>query len=408
MPRDDMTTNKARRRSGCFVFAVIAAALMVIAISSLWVFMLATATPLHPDANRVPSVIDTDPKPQWSVAVVQAQKMVRAALAEQNLPGLSVAVGVDDEIVWAEGFGWADIETKETVTPETRFRIGTASIALTSAAVGLLLESDRLKLDDQIQLHVPEFPEKQWPVNLRQLMGHIAGIRTDGGDEGPLFSMHCERPVDALSVFAERPLLFEPGTEFRHSSYGWILVSAAVESAAQKPFHEFMRQQVFDPLGLQDTAADSSTAAKTDRATSYFPRFAADPNYGPDVMRDIDLSGYAGAGVFVSTPSDLVRFGMAMNHDKLLKPETVRLLQAPQLLRSGQETDHGLGWTLKKVIWAGKPQVAIGIDGEILGGSVASLWLFPDRELVVAVVSNESYADTPTIAQQIAAAFARE
>ena len=92
-------------------------------------------------------------------------------------------------------------ESKVPVSPETRFRIGTASTALTSAAVGLLLEKDRLKLDEKIQTYVPEFIEKQWPATLRQVMGHVAGIRSDGGDEGPLFGERCDRPVDALQHF---------------------------------------------------------------------------------------------------------------------------------------------------------------------------------------------------------------
>ena len=82
-------------------------------------------------------------------------------------------------------------------------QIGTASTALTSVAGGLLVEKGRLKLDDEIQTYVPAFPEKQWPVTLRQVMGHLAGVPYDGGDEGELFSEHCERPVEALQYFAK-------------------------------------------------------------------------------------------------------------------------------------------------------------------------------------------------------------
>ena len=89
-------------------------------------------------------------------------------------------------------------------------------------------------------------------MTLRQLMGHVAGVRNDGGDEGPL-SVRCERPVEGLQCFAKRPLLFEPGTRYRYSSYGWILVSAAVEAAADEPFLTFMRKQIFEPLGMDDT-----------------------------------------------------------------------------------------------------------------------------------------------------------
>src|SRR5688500_13269315 len=155
---------------------------------------------------------------------------MRADLTEQNLPGLSVAVGIRGDLVWAEGFGWADLEKRVSVAPHTRFRIGNASTVLTSAAAGLLLEKGRLKLDDKIQTYVPEVPEKPWPVTLRQLMGHTAGVSNDSGDEGPLFSQHCQRPVEALQHFADHSLLFEPGTQYRFSNYNWILVSAAIEA----------------------------------------------------------------------------------------------------------------------------------------------------------------------------------
>ena len=368
--------------------------------------MSATATPLHPNPQDVPSVTRSAPSPKWADAVEQGRQIVRAGLTEQNLPGLSVAVGVGGDIVWAEGFGWADLENQVPVAPDTRFRIGTASTALTSAAVGLLLEKGRLKLDDEIQTYVPEFPEKQWPVTLRQLMGHVAGVRNDGGDEGPLFSEHCERPVEALQYFAESPLLFEPGTQYRYSSYGWILVSAAVEAAADEPFLTFMREQIFEPLGMDDTMADSATEPIPDRATSYFPRFAADPRYGPDLMRPIDYSCYAGSSVFLSTPSDLVRFAMAINSGKLLQPATVQLLQTSQRLASGEETGYGLGWDLETVTLAGKQTRVVGHDGESLGGMVASFMTFPEHGIVVSVTSNISYADTFGLAVKIAQAFA--
>ena len=136
-----------------------------------------SSTPLHPNPKDVPSVTHAAPSPKWAAAVEQGRQLARAGLVEQNLPGLSVAVGVGGDIVWAEGFGWADIEKRVPVAPGMRFRIGHASKALTSAAVGLLLEKGRLRLDDEIQTYVPEFPRKQWPVTLRQLMGHVAGVR---------------------------------------------------------------------------------------------------------------------------------------------------------------------------------------------------------------------------------------
>lgn len=387
---------------------VVAVGLFLAAIGGIWVFVSATATPLHPNAQEVASVTHAAPLPRWADAVEQGRRIVREGLSEQNLPGVSVAVGVGGEVVWAEGFGWADLEKHVPVAPETRFRIGTTSVALTSAAVGLLMERGSLKLDDEIQRYAPAFPQKEWPVTLRQLMGHLAGVRNDGGDEGPLLSQHCERTADALPHFAERSLLFEPGTDYRYSSYGWILVSAAVEAAADEPFLRFMRKQIFEPLGMDDTRAEAATESVPGRATSYFPRFAADPRYGLHLMREVDHSCYAGASVFLSTPSDLVRFGMAMNNGKLLQPGTVQVLQTSRQLTSGQETGYGLGWDLETIALSGEQTQMVGHDGDLLGGMIASLMTLRARGLVVAVTSNTSYADTFGVASRIAEAFANE
>ena len=378
----------------------------IAAILGVFGYMTTTATPIHPSPRDVPSVTHSAPLPKWVDAVEQGRQIARASIAEQNLPGLSVAVGAAGDIVWAEGFGWADLDNRVRVAPLTRFRIGTASTALTSAAVGLLLEKERLDLDDEIQAYVPAFPEKQWPVTLRQLMAHLAGVRNDGGDEGPLLSARCERPVEALQHFAERPLLFEPGTEYRYSSYGWILVSAAVEAAAGEPFLTFMQKQIFAPLGMEDTRADSAREPIPDRATFYFPRFSADPRYGLHPMREIDYSCYAGSSAFLSTPSDLVRFAMAINGGTLLQPATVQSLQTSQRLASGQETGYGLGWDLETIAFAGRHTRLVGHDGESLGGMVASFMTFPEHGIVVSVASNISYADTFAVALKIAQAFA--
>ena len=396
------------RAQTVLVLVVAAVGLLIAAILGFFAYISATATPLHPDAQNVTSVADSAPLPQWADAVAQGQRIVRAGLTEQNVPGLSVAVGVGGDIVWAEGFGWADLEHRVPVAPNTRFRIGTASTALTSAAVGLLLEKGRLKLDAVIQTYVPKFPEKQWPVTLRQLMGHLAGVRNDGGDEGPLLSAHCERTVEGLQSFAESPLLFEPGTQSRYSSYGWIVVSAAVEAVADERFLTFVRRQVFEPFGMNDTRADAATASIGDRATSYFPRFMADPRYGLHLMREIDYSCYAGSSIFLSTPSDLVRFAMAINSGKLLQPATVQLLQTSQRLASGQETGYGLGWDLETVTLAGAQTRLVGHDGHALGGMVASFMTFPEHGIVVAVMSNIWYTDTFALGVKISQAFVEQ
>jgi CubicO group peptidase (beta-lactamase class C family) len=411
-----MSKNRNRLKTWV-VGIVLTVALLLAVVVGVAIYMRATPTLLRWQPQSVPSATQSEPSPQWSEAVARARQIVRAGLAEQNLPGVSVAVGVGDEIVWAEGFGWADVANRVPVTPDTRYKIGTASAVLTSAAVGVLVERGLLKLDDAIQTYVPQFPKKRWPITLRQLMGHIAGVTTDSADERPLFRQRCERPVEALPHFADRELLFEPGTKYEHSNYGWILVSAAIEAAAKQPFLTFMREQIFNPLGMGHTGAESSTEENPDHvgepsedfplftlirelileplgiggtkvqsatglATSYFPSYDADPRRGLHVMLPHNLSCYAGSMAFFSTSSDLVRFGLAMNSGKLLQPATVQLLPT------------------------GKPAQAVGQDGELSGGKVVSLMTFRERGIVVAVMSNIAHADTSALALKVAEAFA--
>ena len=425
-------SNRILRR---FVIALGAIAALIVTIGGLPSFLWATAKPLHPEPQNVPSAVQSEPSPQWAAAVGRARQIVRAVLSEQNLPGLSVAVGVGGDIVWAEGFGWADVETRAPVTPETRFRMGTASTALTAAAVGVLLEKDRVKLDEEIQAYVPQFPKKPWPVTLRQLMGQVSGVGIEATDDWRLSSERCERAADALPVFADSPLLFQPGTQFRQSPRGWVLVSAAVEAAAERPFLSFMRDQVFQPLGMADTGAESpkeenpehvgedaedpppfraihevilepwrvltgtqresAAGGRTRPATYYVPRFGPHPvyQYALHVSNPRNLSCYAGSMAFFSTPSDLVRFELGMNGGRLLRPATVQSLEAFGRTAGGYDGEL-LG-------------VKVIFDGELLGVKVMSVVTVRERGIVVAAMSNITSADPSEVARQVGDAFAK-
>ena len=438
-----MSKNRNRRKTRAALI-VIAVGVLIAVIVGLPKYISASAAPLHPKPLSAPSVIHAAPSQPWSDAVERARHILRAGLAEQNLPGLSVAVGIGGNLVWAEGFGWADLETRVPVTPDTKFKIGTASTVLTSAGVGALLEKGRLNLDEDIQTYVPEFPKTPWPVTLRQLMGHVAGVGNDSDDDSPLSRQRCEQPVQALEHFANDALLFEPGTQYRHSKYGWILASAAVEAAADQPFLAFMREQIFQPLGMDDTGAESTTEenpehigepaedapfltlfhdlimkplgigsskpkSATDQATFYSPGLGKDPvfRHNLHVMLPQNLSCYAGSMAFFSTPTELVRFGLAMNSGTLLQPATVQTLQTSQRLTSGKETGYGLGWDLEIVTLSGAPAQAAGHAGELRRGSrVMSLMTFRERGIVVALLSNVAYADTPALGLKVAEAFA--
>lgn len=381
-------------------------ALLAVGIPGMFVYMRVTATRVHPDSQEIPSVMDFPPPAKWAGAAEQAGKLVRTSISENNLAGLSIAVGIDGEIVWTEAFGFSDIENRSPVTPRHRFRTGTASILFTSAAIGLLLDEGRVQLDDEIQRYVPDFPRKQWPVTIREVMGDVAGFKSEDPDDGVLTSSHCARPVDAVKLFAKEPLQFQPGTQYRDSTFGWVLLSAVVEAAADTPFLTFLNERIFRPLRLSDTFKEFMAEPPPNAATSYNPRFAAKPTFGLTPLPQFDYSCHAGSNGFLSTPADLVRFGMAINGGKLLRTQTVQLLQTPQRLTSGELTSYGLGWELKTLTLAGDEVQAAGHNGHFWVEEVASLLTVPERGLAVAVMSNVSFAGTPSVAERIAEAFA--
>jgi serine beta-lactamase-like protein LACTB, mitochondrial len=329
-------------------------------------------------------------------AVDEARERVREWVAKDNLPGASVAVGVDGDVVWAEGFGWADLEQRVPVTPLTRFRIGSVSKPLTSVAVGLLYERGKIDLDAPVQRYVPSFPKKPWPINTRQLMGHIAGIRHYRGDEF-LSSKHYDSVVEGLEIFAKDSLLFRPGTAYSYSTYGWNLVSAVVEAAAGEPFLDFMRREVFAPLGLRHTVPGYMASIIPDRV-----RFYEHDKEGRLVNAPyVDNSYKWAGGGFLSTPSDLVRFGFAMLDGDLLQPKTVEMLWTPLRLESGKSTGYGLGWGIDEV--DGRRVISHG--GGSVGGTTEFM-IFPEQRMVVAITTNLTDAETVTIANAVAELFA--
>ena len=360
---------------------------------------------VHPDPAAVPSTPGVHAE-RYPGAIEESRRLAHALLLEDNLPGLSVAVARDGEIVWTEGFGWADLEDRVPVTPGTQFRLGSVSKTLTAAAVALLHERGRIDLDAPVQTYVPAYPQKPWTVTTRQLMGDIAGVHRIRGDNNDnLPGGECASLDQALATFAGEPLLFEPGTRYRFATNGWILVSAVVEAAAGEPLATFMTREILEPLGMTSTVLEDG-ADIPDLTSSYIPRANMRTKLG--VRKGPRLhSCLAGAGAFFSTPSDLVLFGSAMLKPGVLKADSIALLQTPLRLRSGASTDFALGWKVERVQLAGAPARMVAHRATPNGSTVALL-MFPDHGVVVAAASNISPADgVDATGRKIAEAFTK-
>lgn len=330
-------------------------------------------------------------------AALQAQTLpagaARTFLEELRVqigsPGLSAAVAVNGEVVWAEGLGLADAENQVPVSPETRFRVGSVSKLLTVAALAKLVEAGKLDLDAPVQRYVPSFPEKEQPITSRQLAGHLAGIRHYTPADFGLPLRHYDRLAEGLGIFQKDPLVHPPGTAYLYSSYGYNLLGAVVEGASGKDFPAAVDELVLVPLGLRGTVLDEPALIVERRARPY--RRETDGRLANE--RPIDSSYKWPSGGFLSTAGDLARFGSAHLRDGYLKPETRTLLFTSQSLAGvegveGKETGVGLGWRIGK---DGAGRRILHHGGSIEGGR-AFLLLYPDQGVAVAILTNLSGA----------------
>jgi CubicO group peptidase (beta-lactamase class C family) len=381
-----MRKNEARERSWTRLTPIALALLAVAAIPALTAQQLAAQTP---------ALAEVHPGDDYVDAVAAARAVVQEIMQAQGVPGASVAVEIGGEIVWSQGFGWADIENGVPVTTLTKFRVGSVSKTFAASGLGLLMEWGEIDIDLPVQTYVPDFPEKRWPVTTRQLGGHTAGVRHYRGQE--MLSSRRYPTVDSgLEIFADDTLLFEPGTDYSYSTYGWNLLSAAMEGASGRDFVEFMRNEVFEPLGLRHTVADH-----TDSIIAHRVGFYEHGEGGALVNAPYVDSSYKWAGGgYLSTPEDLVRFGRAHMAPGFLTRETLSALQTSQVLRNGEETNYGLGWRTGR---QDDGDITLGHSGGSVGGTTL-LILIPEHDMVVAGVVNISGA-AGQIVNGVAAAF---
>ena len=306
---------------------------------------------------------------------------VQKWMEESEIPGLAICVSCDGEIVWSEGFGFANIEHRVPVYPDkTRFRIGSISKSLTAMGLGILMDQGKIDLDDPVQTYVPYFPEKEYPVTTRQVAGHIAGIRHYKGIEY-LSDKRYPSVREGLGIFMNDPLLFEPGTEYFYSSYGFNLLSAVIEGASGENFLDFMHEKVFSPLGMKFTVQDLTDSILSDRAAPYSMNHGNITN-APHVDNSYKWAG----GGFLSTAEDLVKFGNAMLSDTILSKNTIKELVTSQKTSDGNNTGYGLGF-LSDTIETGI--IYFGHGGGSVGG-MSRLAIYPEERVVMAIVTNDT------------------
>lgn len=341
-------------------------------------------------------VLTTEMTPETSPLAPDEQAalgtLLRDYRKQHHLPSISLGIGLDGETLYLGAVGFADLAKEERAHPATGYRIGSVSKAITAVALGRLLEADAIDLDRDFREYVPDFPEKQWPFTLRQLASHTAGVRHYVSPLENYRDEHYDTVQDALVTIADDRLIFEPGTRFGYSSYGFNMLSAAMAAATGEPFRKLLDRLVFEPVDMGGTRAEDPRQPWPDTAGFYLqtPERSFRAPYA-------DNSYKVAGGGLLGRPMDLVRLGNELLTGTLLQPDTWAELTTVVPLADGS-TDHGyaLGFGVGEVRIGDRAVREVGHSGGSVGGLTA--WkLFEDVEagggthdLVVAVTMNVS------------------
>jgi CubicO group peptidase (beta-lactamase class C family) len=310
------------------------------------------------------------------------ETVVTTEMARRGIPGLSLVIVQDGQIRLADAYGTADVENSVPAKIDTVFRLASIAKPITAVAVMQLVEKGQIDLDAPIRKYVPAFPEKTFPLSVRQLLCHQAGIRTY--TEGEMLSTrHFENLLDTLSLFKDAPLAFEPGTKTLYSTYGFNLLGCAIESASGQKFSTYLQQSIFKPAGMEGAREDDVFDIIPFRARGYV-------RVPPGELRNsglADTSNKLPGGGLCGRAMDVARFAIALESGQLIRKDTQAKMLVRQKTRDGKVTGFGLGVVLServvgkitiREVWhdGGQPQVS------------NVLYMQPDHKFTVVLLTN--------------------
>jgi CubicO group peptidase (beta-lactamase class C family) len=310
-------------------------------------------------------------------------------------PGCAVAASVDRRVVLEKGYGMADLEHDARIKPATIFEAGSVSKQFTAAAVLLLARDGKLSLDDPVRKYLPELPDYGAPLTIRHLLTHTSGLRDWGAVaalEGWPRTTKAYTHAHVLDIAArQRALNFTPGTQWSYSNTGYNLAAILVARVSGKPFAEFTRERIFEPLGMTHTSwRDDFTRVVPGRAIAYTE---AKDGY----HQQMPFENVHGNGGLLTTVGDLLRWNANFADPKVGDRAFVEEQERPGRLSDGRSPGYGLGLFVRT--YRGVPEIS---HGGSTAGYRAYLLRFPVQKVSVAVLCNAAGANAEGFARGVA------
>ncbi|HEX2722889.1 MAG TPA: serine hydrolase, partial [Gemmatimonadaceae bacterium] len=327
---------------------------------------------------------------QWEARVHRVEEYVEAERAVRRIPGITAGISAAPW-EWVQGFGFADLENGTKATAKSAYRIASVTKPMTAVAILRLAEEKKIDLDAEVQQYVPYFPRKKWPVTVRDLLGHLAGI-TDYQSASEERIKEHKSTRQSVAAFEDRPLVFEPRSEFYYTSYGYVLLGAVIEEVTGKSYDSYMRAAVWDPLQMSTITLDDPVIVMPNRVRGYRMENGRIMN-----SEFVDVSSRGAAGATRGTVRDLLAFGRGMYEGKLLSSGTYQAMWTEQRTSNGRMTRYGLGWDVGR---SDAGLYSVGHTGS-QQETATVLHVYPSRRIAIAIAANLERADVSAIADGV-------
>lgn len=274
-------------------------------------------------------------------SVASADKVddcIQAETKRHQIPGLSLAVLKNGQILKAKGYGFANVEWSVPATPETVYQLASITKCFTAAAVMQLVEDGKLTLKDKIAAYLPDLPKAWSEITVWHLLTHSSGIKNY--TQLPAIADNPERhfnAVETITLVADLPLEFQPGERYDYSNTGYYVLGMLIEERSGQSYGAFLEKRIVKPAGMVDTRVNDFSDLIPRRATGYVLR---ESGIGNGVF--VNPSQPFSAGALVTSVSDLAKWDAALYTDKILKQSTLQQMWRPAEL--GPLSNYGLGW----------------------------------------------------------------
>jgi CubicO group peptidase (beta-lactamase class C family) len=330
-----------------------------------------------------------------------------ASFVKPGQPGGSVIVLKDGKEVYKGAFGMADVDKKTPLKVGSIYHIASVSKQMTAIGILMMQEEGKLKVDDPIGKYLPELAHFGDKMTIRTLLTHTSGIPMYGNEDftNAVYNK-SETPVnkDVLEVLKTAKAIEKPGEVWEYGNVGYQMLALVLEKLSGKPYEVFLKERIFDKLGMKNTFSMPTERRKTDANVPH--SYSLDENNKPYAYdEEPSMDGLIGAGSVYSTVEDLALYDAALSGEALVKQSTLAEMFKPFKLNDGTDSNYGFGWMLdpftEDVAMYSHPGTHLAFR--------AQYDKFPDQKLTIITLFNRDYGfpddDPSNVALKIAEVF---